>query len=68
MTGKVLCYCGTESMFDVKNITLKSVSDSFFSLPYIFDVAPIAFQEMNKIVALTGAISVGIVGFCLASF
>ena len=46
MTGRVPSYSGIRSMFDVKNMTLKFVNDSFSSLSYIFDIAPIAFQPL----------------------
>ena len=46
----------------VKNITLESESYSISSLCHTFDVSPIVFQAINKVVALVGAIPDGIVG------
>ena len=54
---KVFCHCGIVSVFDVKNVTLESISNSVFSLTYKFDVAPSAFQTIYKVIALAGAIS-----------
>ena len=68
-TGKVPSYCGIGSMCNLKNMTVVVVSDSVSSLSSIFDVALIAFQAKNKIVALTGAIPGCVVGtFYLVSF
>ena len=50
--------------FYIKDIPLDFVSDSISGLPYIFYVvAPVAFQTINEIVALEGAIPDGIIGF-----
>ena len=49
-------------MFDVISMTLESVSDSIPCLPYIFDMATLAFQAIYEIVALAGAFSNGILG------
>ena len=67
---KVSCHCGTVSVFDVKNVTLESISDSVFRLSYIFYVAPIAFQTVYKVIALASAISPVYCRFlyCYASF
>ena len=51
------CHCGIVSVFDVKNVTLESINDSVFCLTYIFNVAPIAFQTVYKVIALESAIS-----------
>ena len=40
---KVSCHCSVIIVCNVKNMTLGSVSDSIFSLSYIFNVAPVAF-------------------------
>ena len=45
--------------------TLESVYDSIFSLSYICDVAPVAFQTIYEIVTLTSAICDCIVGFVI---
>ena len=63
VTMKVSCHCGIVSVFDVKNATLESISDSVFSLSYIFNVAPITFQTVYKVIALASAISQCLVGF-----
>ena len=65
MAVKVPCHCGIISVFDVKNVTLESINDSVFSLTYIFDVAPTAFQRVYKVIALASAISKCIVGFII---
>ena len=54
---KVPFHCGIVSVFDVKNVTLESISDSVFSLTSIFNVAPIWFQTVYKVIALASAIS-----------
>ena len=44
-------------------MTLESGNDSISSLTYIFDVAPIALQAINYIVAFTCVISLCSEGF-----
>ena len=46
MALKVSCHCGGVLMFNVKNITLESVSVSVSCLSYLFNVAPVAFQAI----------------------
>ena len=46
VAAKVSCHCGVVIVFDVKNVTLESVNDSFSCLSYIFNVAPVAFQTI----------------------
>ena len=53
MAVKVPCHCGIVSVFNVKNVTLESISDSVCGLINIFNVAPIAFQTVYKVIALT---------------
>ena len=60
---KVSCHCGVVIVFDVKYMTLESIYDSVFCLPYIFSVAPIAFQAIYQVIALASAFSDCIVGF-----
>ena len=60
---KVSCHCGVAIVFDVKYMTLKSVYDSVFCLPYIFGVAPVAFQAIYQVITLASAFSQCIVGF-----
>ena len=51
MAGKVPYSCGTESMFNVKNVTLESISDTVSSLSHTSHVATISFlQAVNEIV------------------
>ena len=45
---KVSCHCGFIIVFDVKYMTLESIYDSVFCLPYIFSVAPVAFQAIYQ--------------------
>ena len=59
---KVPSHCCVIVMFDVINMTLESVNDSIPCLSYIFDMAALAFQAINEIVALAGAFGNGIVG------
>ena len=49
---KMSCHCSVICVFNVKHMTLVSVKDSVSSLTYIFHVATIALQAINKIVAL----------------
>ena len=56
MAVKVSCYCGFVSVFDVKNMTLESINDSGF-FTYIFNMAPVAFQTVYKVIALVSVIS-----------
>ena len=44
-------------------MTFESVYDSIFSLSYIFNLAPVAFQTIYEVVTLTSAISKCILGF-----
>ena len=55
--GLVHGHCCVGHVFDVKNVTLESFSNSVPSLSYIFAVTPIAFQAINEIIALTCAVS-----------
>ena len=43
VTVDVSCHCCVIIVFDVKNVTIESVSDSIFSLSYVFEVVPVAF-------------------------
>ena len=61
MAMKMSSHCCVVIVFDVKDVTFESVQNSIFSLSYIFDVAPIAFQTIYRIVALACAISYCIV-------
>ena len=40
---KVSCHCSIVIVFNVKNMTLESINDFYFSLSYIFNVVPVAF-------------------------
>ena len=62
---KVSCHCGIVSVFNVKNVMLESINDSVFSLSFIFNVAPIAFQTLYEVIALASAISQCIVHFII---
>ena len=57
MAVNVSYHCGTVSVFDVKNMTLESINDPVFGLTYIFNMAPVAFQTVYKVIALGNAIS-----------
>ena len=46
-----------------KSMTLDFISDSISSFSYIFDVVPIVFKAISKIVALAGVIPDGVVCF-----
>ena len=63
VASKVSCHCGVVIVFDVKYMTLESIYDSVFCLPYIFDVAPVAFQAIYQVIILACAFSHCIVGF-----
>ena len=63
VASKVSCHCGIQVVFYVKQVTLEPICDSIFSLTYLFDVAPIAFNTVNQIVTLAGAL-----GHCVISF
>ena len=60
---KVSCQCGVIIVFYVKNMTLESIYDSVFCLPYIFGVATVAFQAIHQVITLASAFSDCIVGF-----
>ena len=62
VTEKVSSHCSVIIVFDVIDMTLKSINDSIFCLAYIFDVAPITFQSIYKIVALACALGDSFVG------
>ena len=62
VTEKVSSHCSVIIVFDVIDMTLKSINDSIFCLAYIFDVAPITFQAIYKIVALACALGDSFVG------
>ena len=63
---KASCRCCIVMVFNIKNVTLESIYNSIFSLSYIFDLALVAFQTINKIVTLTTAICNCIEGFVTA--
>ena len=55
-------HCSVIVMFDVKNMTLESISDSVFCLAYILNVASFTFQAIDEIIALACAFSNSVVG------
>ena len=59
-------HCSFIVMFNVKDMTLESVSDSVFCLTYILNVAPFTFQAINEIVALACAFGDSVVGCIIA--
>ena len=63
VASRVSCHCGIQVVFYVKQVTLEPIYDSVFSLTNIFDVAPIAFNAVNQIVTLTGALSHCVIDF-----
>ena len=65
VAGKVPSYFGVRSIYNIKNVTLESVHVCISSLSNIFDVIPITFKAINKVVALTGAITDGMVYFLI---
>ena len=62
---KVSCHCGIMIVFDVKYVTLESVYDSILCLSYILYVAPVTFQAIYQVVALSSALIHCIVGFII---
>ena len=60
---KLSCHCGVIIVFDVKYVALESVNDSISCLSYIFNMTPVAFQAMYKVIAVASALSYCIVGF-----
>ena len=61
---KVSWHCCNVIVFNLKKkMTVESIYDSIFSLSYIFDMAPIAFQRVYEVVTLTSAISKCTAGF-----
>ena len=63
MTGKVPNHCGVGLVFHAKNMTLESLSVPVFTLSNIFYVAPVAFQAIYQIIALTNDIHYDIACF-----
>ena len=61
MAVKVSSHLGVGSVLYVQNMTLESINDSILCLPNIFYIAPVAFQEINKTIALTCTVCHGIV-------
>ena len=59
---KMSGHCCIVIVFDVNDVTLESIHDSVFGLPYIFYMAPVAFQTVYKIVTLACAFGNCIVG------
>ena len=64
VASKVSCHCSIQVVFYVKQVTLEPIYDSIFSLTYIFDVAPIAFNTVNQIVTLADALGHYVSKFC----
>ena len=62
MAMKMSDHCGVIVMFNVKDMTLESINDSIFCLTYTLNVAPLAFQAIYEIVALTCAFGNSVVG------
>ena len=62
---KVSCYCGVITVFDVKYMTLESIYDSIFCLPYTFSGAPVANLAIYQIIALASTFSDCTVGFMI---
>ena len=60
---KVSCHCGVVIVFNVKYVTLGSIYNSLFCLPYIFGVAPVTFQAIYQATTLANAFGHCIVGF-----
>ena len=56
------------SMLNVKSMTLESAINSVFSLCHIFDITPIIYHAVNKIVALADAIPDDVLGFLFIKF
>ena len=52
MTGKMSSQGSIVIMFDIKHMNLDLVYDSFPGLTYILDIAIIALQVINQIIAL----------------
>ena len=65
VASKVSCHCSVQIVFNVKSVTLESIYYSVFSLTYIFDMAPIAFNTIDQIVTLAGVLSGCIVSFVI---
>ena len=63
VAAKVSCHCGVVIVFNIKYMTLESIYDFIFCLPYIFDAAPITFQAVYQIITLESAFSHCVAGF-----
>ena len=65
---KMSWHCGVVIVFNVKYVTLESIYDSVFCLPYIFGVGPVAFQAIYQVITLASAFDHFIVGFIVYIF